>query len=101
MPEPTLDVRLTTLQERVTRREAITDAVTVIRADIATIAEDIDPGLRQHVAELDDRVEKHALLMGRLLEATPFGAPPRERPVGLLSAQRDGPTRLPGVSWPV
>jgi hypothetical protein len=28
--------------------------------------------LAEHVAELDDRVEKHALLLSRLLEVTPM-----------------------------
>ena len=46
----------------------MTDAVTVIRADMATIAEGVDPALARHVAELADTVENHALLLARLLD---------------------------------
>jgi hypothetical protein len=68
MPEPTLDA----LDERVTRLEAMTEVVTAIRADMSAIAAGVDPNLTQHVAELDARVDKHALLLGRLLEVTPL-----------------------------
>jgi hypothetical protein len=47
------------------------DAVTAIRADMAAIAEGVDPRLTERVAELDGRVEKHSLMLSRLLEVTP------------------------------
>jgi hypothetical protein len=43
-------------------------AVAALRADLATITEALDPGLRSHVAELDARVERHCLLLGPLLD---------------------------------
>jgi hypothetical protein len=74
MPEQNLDLsdRVDALERRVTHVEATTEVVTAIRADMATIAQDVDPRLTEHVAELDDGVEKHALLIGRLLEVTPM-----------------------------
>jgi hypothetical protein len=72
MPEPTLDARLTALEGRVTRLEGMTEVVTAIRADMSTIAAGVDPNLIQHVAELDARAEKHAPLLGLLLEVTPL-----------------------------
>jgi phosphate uptake regulator len=60
MPDETVDLpgRLDALEQRVTRVEAMAETVTAIRADVATIAEGVDPRLAEHVAELDDRVEK-------------------------------------------
>jgi hypothetical protein len=46
----------------------MTDVVTAIRADMATIAEGVDPALARHVAELADTVENHGLLLARLLD---------------------------------
>jgi hypothetical protein len=48
----------------------MTEVVARLRADLATITQSLDPNLTRHVAELDARVDKHALLIGRLLEAT-------------------------------
>jgi hypothetical protein len=56
------------LEQRVARVEAMTEGVTAIRADVATIAEGVDPALAQHVAELADTVENHGLLLARLLD---------------------------------
>ena len=70
MPDETVDVpaRLDALEQRVTRVEAMTEVVTAIPADVATIAEGVDPRLAEHVAELDDTVENHGLLLARLLD---------------------------------
>jgi hypothetical protein len=70
MPDETVDLpaRVDALEQRVTRVEAMTDVVTAIRANVATIAEGVDPALAQHVAELADTVENHGLLLARLLD---------------------------------
>jgi hypothetical protein len=70
MPEPNVDLseRFDALEQRVTRVEAMTEAVTAIRADMAAIAEGVDPALAQHVAELADMVENHGRLLARLLD---------------------------------
>ncbi len=70
MPDQNLDLpgRVAALEQRVTRVEAMTEVVTAIRADVATIAEGVDPALAQHVAELADTVENHGLLLARLLD---------------------------------
>jgi hypothetical protein len=68
MPDETVDGRLDALEARVTRVEAMTGVVTAVRADVATIAEDVDPALAGHVAELADTVENHGLLLARLLD---------------------------------
>jgi hypothetical protein len=70
MPDETVDLsgRVDALEQRVTRVEAMTEVVTAIRADVATIAEGIDPALAGHVAELADTVENHGLLLARLLD---------------------------------
>jgi hypothetical protein len=60
--------RVDALEARVTRVEAMTEVVTAIRADVATIAEGVDPALATHVAELADTVENHGLLLARLLD---------------------------------
>jgi hypothetical protein len=57
-----------TLEQRVTRVEAMAEVMTAIRADMATIAEGVDPTLAQHVAELESTVENHGLLLARLLD---------------------------------
>jgi hypothetical protein len=59
MPDQNLDLpgRVAALEQRVTRVEAMTEVVTAIRADVATIAEGVDPALAQHVAELESTVE--------------------------------------------
>ena len=51
MPGETVDLpeRVDALEQRVTRVEAMTEVVTAIRADVATIAEGVDPRLAQHV----------------------------------------------------
>jgi hypothetical protein len=74
MANETVDLpeRVAALEGRVTRLEAMTEVVTAIRADVATIAAAIDPNLVEHIAELDARAERHALLLSRLLEATPL-----------------------------
>jgi hypothetical protein len=74
MPDETVDLsgRVAALERRVTRVEAMTEVVGAIRADMAAIAQGVDARLTEHVAELDDRVDKHALLIGRLLEVTPM-----------------------------
>ena len=61
MPEPNVDLpaRADALEQRVTRVEAMTEVVTAIRADVATIAEGVDSALAQHVAELESTVENH------------------------------------------
>jgi hypothetical protein len=71
MDEPTVYARVDALEERVTRLEGMTEVVTAVRADVATIAAAIDPNLTEHVAELEARAERKALL-GRLLEVTPL-----------------------------
>ncbi|HEY6698764.1 MAG TPA: hypothetical protein VIZ67_11090 [Acidimicrobiales bacterium] len=70
MPEPNVDLpgRVDALEQRVTRVEAMTETVTAIRADVATIAEGVDPALARHVAELGETVENHGLLLARLLD---------------------------------
>jgi hypothetical protein len=55
--------------------EATTAAMAGLRADLATIAAGVDPALTPHIAELDARVERHALLIGRLLDVTPMAQP--------------------------
>ena len=67
MPDETVDLpsRVAALEQRVTRVEAMTEAVTAIRADVA---EGVDPSLAQHVTELADTVENHGLLLARLLD---------------------------------
>jgi hypothetical protein len=74
MPNETVALpdRVDALERRVTRVEAMTEVVTAIRADMATIAEGVDLRLTEHVAELDDQVENHALLLSRLLEVPPL-----------------------------
>jgi hypothetical protein len=51
---------LDALEARVIRVEAMTEVVTAVRADVATIAEGVDPALAGHVAELADTVETTA-----------------------------------------
>jgi hypothetical protein len=70
MPDETVDLpgRVDALEQRVTRVEAMTEVVTAIRADVATIAEGVDPRLAEHVAELESTVENHRLLLARLLD---------------------------------
>jgi hypothetical protein len=70
MPDETVDLpgRVDALEQRVTRVEAMTEVVTAIRADVATIAEGVDPRLAEHVAELESTVENHGLLLARLLD---------------------------------
>jgi hypothetical protein len=70
MPDETVDLlaRVDALEARVTRIEAMTEAMTAIRADMATIAEGVNPALAQHVAELADTVQNHGLLLARLLD---------------------------------
>jgi hypothetical protein len=72
MPDETVYERLDALEGRVTRLEGTTQVVNTMRADLATIAAAIDPNLTEHVAELEARAERHALLLGRLLEVTPL-----------------------------
>jgi hypothetical protein len=48
--------------------EAMTEVVTAIRTDVATIAEGVDPAMAQHVAELADTVESHCMLLARLVD---------------------------------
>jgi hypothetical protein len=70
MPDETVDPsgQVAALERRVARVEAMTEVVTAIRADMATIAEGVDRALAQHVAELADTVENHGLLLARLLD---------------------------------
>jgi hypothetical protein len=70
MPDETVDLstRVEALEQRVDRVEAMTEVVAAIRADVATIAEGVDPALAQHVAELADTVENHGLRLARLLD---------------------------------
>jgi hypothetical protein len=70
MPDETVDLlaRVAALEQRVTRVEAMTETVTAIRADVAAIAEGVNPALATHVAELGDTVENHGLLLARLLD---------------------------------
>jgi hypothetical protein len=73
MPTGTVDPieeRVAALEDRVGRLEGATDTVVALRADLATIAETLDPNLRAHVAELDGRVGRHGLLLARLLDKT-------------------------------
>jgi hypothetical protein len=46
----------------------MTDTVASLRGDLAAIAGAIDPNLRAQVAEFDARVERHGLLLARLLD---------------------------------
>jgi hypothetical protein len=46
----------------------MTEVVTAIRGDVATIAAGVAPALAQHVAALADTVENHGLLLARLLD---------------------------------
>jgi hypothetical protein len=70
MPNQSVDVseRVAALEQRVARVEVMTEVVTAIRADMATMAEGVDPTLAQHVAELESTVENHGLLLARLLD---------------------------------
>jgi hypothetical protein len=56
MPDPNVDLshRVDALERRVTRVEAMTLVVTAIRADVATIAEGVDPTLGLLLARLLD-----------------------------------------------
>jgi hypothetical protein len=74
MAPETVDLpgRVAALEHRVTRLEGMIGTVTRLRADLAAITVTIDPALTAHVAELDSRVERHALLLARLLDATPL-----------------------------
>jgi hypothetical protein len=77
------------LQRQVAKLEALVEVVTAIRADVAAIAEGVDPSLREalaaeaelnasqesdlatikaHVSDLDTQVEHHGLLLARLLD---------------------------------
>jgi hypothetical protein len=51
MADPTLDARVVALEQGVDRLEAMTEVVAAVRADVAAIAEGIDPQLTRHVAE--------------------------------------------------
>jgi hypothetical protein len=70
VPNETVDLpgRVAALEQRVTRVEGMAEVVTAIRADVATIAEGVDPTLARHVAELESTVENHGLLLARLLD---------------------------------
>ena len=70
MPNETVDLpaRVDALEARVTRVEAMAEVVTAVRADVAAIAEGVDPALAGHVAELADTIENHGLLLARLLD---------------------------------
>jgi hypothetical protein len=70
MPNETVDLstRVDGLEQRVARVEAMTEVATAIRADVAAIAERVDPTVAQHVAELESTVENHGLLLARLLD---------------------------------
>jgi hypothetical protein len=70
MPNETVDLpeRVDALERRVSHLEGMIDVVTAIRADVATIAEGVDPTLGRHVVELEATVENHGLLLARLLE---------------------------------
>jgi hypothetical protein len=65
-----IDQRVAVLEERVSRLEGTTAIVAGLRADLGAIADALDPNLRAHVAELDDRIERHGLLLARLLDKT-------------------------------
>jgi hypothetical protein len=69
-PNETVDLseRVAALEQPVTRLGAMTEVVTAVRADVATIADGVDPALARHVAELADTVENHGLLLARLLD---------------------------------
>jgi hypothetical protein len=73
MANETVDVndRLVALERRVAKVERLTEVVIATRADVATIAESLDPNLARHVAELEATVENHGLLLGRLLDEQP------------------------------
>ena len=60
MPDETVDL--------LARVAALEQRVTAIRADVAAIAEGVNPALATHVAELGDTVENHGLLLARLLD---------------------------------
>jgi hypothetical protein len=59
---------LDALERRVAKLEAMAEVIIATRADVATIAQGVDPALAQHVAELADTVENHGLLLARLLD---------------------------------
>ena len=69
MPDQNLDLpgRVAALEQRVTRVEAMTEAVTAVRADVATIAEAIDPAFPS-TSRARRPVENHGLLLARLLD---------------------------------
>lgn len=56
MADTTVEQRLDALEGRVARIEGLTEVVTGIRADIATIAEGIDPAIVARVTELEAEV---------------------------------------------
>ena len=64
-----VDERLAAVEEHLGKLERLVEVVSAIRADVATISEGVDPALQQHVADLDDTVEKHGLLLGRILDS--------------------------------
>jgi hypothetical protein len=71
MPDQNLDPleqRVTALEATIAHLSHITETVTGLRADRATITETLDPNLTAHVAELDAQVERHGLLLARLLD---------------------------------
>ena len=73
MPDQNLDAlerRVAALEGQVGRLGATTDTVTAMRQDLATIVEAIDLNLRARVADPGDRVERHGLLLARLLDKT-------------------------------
>ena len=85
MPDETVDLsgRVDAREQRVTRVEAMTEAVTAIRADVATIAQGIDPALAGHVAELADTVETAGCWLGcSTTSSGPSWAPAAPRPTG-------------------
>jgi hypothetical protein len=55
-------------EQRVARIEQLVEVVAAIRADVATIAEGVDPALKVTVAELVETTEHHGLLLARLLD---------------------------------
>jgi hypothetical protein len=63
-----LEQRVAALEGEVARLGRMTDTVATLRGDSAAIAETLDHNLRAYVAELDRRVERHGLLLGRLLD---------------------------------
>ena len=71
MPTGTVDPleqRVAALEGDVARLSHTMETVASLRGDLATITETLDPNLRDHVAELDSRVERHGLLLARLLD---------------------------------